>query len=73
MGNALKNFLFMHAIDYIMRVVLLKDFRKIEKNYFYLCTRASVLQIVLYKSETNACNFMLIKLEGYDMFEWLGI
>lgn len=28
MGNALKNFLFMHAIDYIMRVVLLKDFRK---------------------------------------------
>lgn len=32
MGNALKIFLFMHAIDYIMRVVLLKDFRKIEKK-----------------------------------------
>lgn len=32
MGNALKKFLFMHAIDYIMRVVLLKDFRKIEKK-----------------------------------------
>lgn len=46
---------------------------KWKKNYFQLCTRASVLQIVLYKSETNACNFMLIKLEGYDTFEWLGI
>lgn len=42
-------------------------------NHFELRTGVLILQIVLYKCETCACNFMLIKLEGYDMFEWLGI